>query len=181
MVTKAAGSSTIISNDFTVGTYGTSGGGNNGLDVWIGDPDDTGTWDTTPDSNSWGQDHVTGGDQLRGVIDVSGLQSAQIYFVYGSYKSAATIGLGTTAGGNDLGTLSLPGDGPDNDRLVIQEVTIDNTNSTYSAIHFNYSASGDAGRGRFSGVIVDGVVPEPGSLALLGLGGLLIAARRRRG
>jgi hypothetical protein len=183
MVTHAAGSSSIISSDFTVGTYGTSGGANSGLDVWTAtDPDNTGTWDTTPDSNAWGNDHVTGGDQLRGVIDVSGLQSAQIYFIYGSYKNAATIDLGTTVAGNDLGTLSLPFDGPDNDRLVIHEVLYNNSVDPLTTIHFNYSAQASAGRGRFSGVIIDGVaIPEPSAAILLVLGasGLFLLRRRR--
>jgi hypothetical protein len=181
MKEHANGGGTYLTSAFTVGTYGTSGGGNSGLDVWTTtDPDAVGSFDTTPDSNSWGNDHVTGGDQLRGVIDVSGLTSAQIYFVYGSYKNAATIDLGTAVAGNDLGTLSLPFDGPDSDRLVIQEVTIDNSDSTYGIIHFNYSASANNGRGRFAGVIVDGTpVPEPTSaMAILALSGLALARRR---
>lgn len=181
---KASGSASYIGDTPTVGTYGTSGGGNSGLSVWTTtDPDDVGTFDTTADSSTWGQDHVTGGDQLRGTIDVSGLVSAQIYFIYGSYKNAATIQLGTTVAGSDLGTLSLAADGPDNDRLVIQEVTIDNSDGAYGIIHYNYSAQASAGRGRFSGVIIDGVlapVPEPSAAILLGLGGLALMARRRR-
>lgn len=178
MITKAAGSSTIISSDFTVGTYGTSGGANSGLDVWT--TTDPGSFDTTPDSDAWIADHVTGGDQIRGVIDISGLLSAQIYFIYGSYKNAATIDLGTSVAGSDLGTLSLPFDGPDNDRLVIQEVTIDNDDGTYGIINFNYSAQASAGRGRFSGVVVDGVaIPEPSSLMLIGISGLALLRRRR--
>lgn len=87
MQEKANGGGTYLTSPFTVETYGTSGGANSGLDVWTStNPDDTGTFDTTPDSGSWGADHVTGGDQLRGVIDLSGLSFAQIYFVYGSYK-----------------------------------------------------------------------------------------------
>lgn len=178
MQEKANGGGAYLTSAFTVGTYGASGGANTGLDVWT-TTDPGVSFGSTPDSDAWGNDHVTGGDQIRGVIDVSGLSSAQIYFVYGSYKNAATINLGTTAAGNDLGTLTLPADGPDNDRLVIQEVTIDNSDSTYGIIHFNYSAQANAGRGRFSGVIVDGVVPEPSSFALLSLGTLLIARRRR--
>ena len=163
----------------TVGTYGQSGGANAGLDVWTTtDPDNTGTWDTTPDSSSWGNDHVTGGDQINGTIDVSGLSAAQIYFVYGSYKNAATVTL-TDSGSNPLGTLSLPSDGPDSDRLVIQEVTIDNDDLSYGTINFSYTAQANAGRGRFSGVIIDGTpIPEPASLALFGLASLMLLKRR---
>jgi hypothetical protein len=179
MTEHANGGGAYLTSAFTVGTYGTSGAANTGLGVWT--TTDPGSFDTTPDSDAWGADHATGGDQISGVIDVSGLASAQIYFIYGSYKNAATIDLGTTVAGSDLGTLSLPYDGPDSDRLVIQEVTIDNDDGSYGIINFNYSAQANAGRGRFSGVIVDGVaVPEPSSTALLGLGGLALILRRRR-
>lgn len=43
------------------------------------------------------------------------------------------------------------------------------------------SNSGGSGQFAFAGYTVEGVVPEPGSLALLAAGGLLIASRRRRG
>lgn len=42
------------------------------------------------------------------------------------------------------------------------------------------SASGSSGQFQFAGYTVEGVIPEPGSMALLGLGGLLVASRRRR-
>lgn len=177
------GGGTYLTSALTAETFGASGGANTGLDVWTAtDPDNVGTFDTTPDSDSWvaNVDHVAGGDQIRGVIDVSGLSFAQIYFVYGSYKNAATIDLGTTVAGTDLGTLSLPFDGPDNGRLVIQEVTIVNDGGTYGTINFNYSAQASAGRGRFSGVIIDGTaVPEPSAFLLLGVSGLFLLRRRR--
>ena len=43
------------------------------------------------------------------------------------------------------------------------------------------SNSGGSGQFAFAGYTVTSPIPEPGSLALLGLGGLLVASRRRRG
>lgn len=110
-----------------------------------------------------------------GSIDITGMSAGSVYFIYGAYRSTATfnVKMGDVES-NDLGNLHN-GDYANNNEYYIARVDFVNEGDETSidwtlANGFN---------GRFSGIVVT-AVPEPGSIALLGLGGLCVMSRRRR-
>lgn len=97
-----------------------------------------------------------------------------------------TRGGGTTGTTSTLATVSSPSDG------LGGNITV---NTTYQTVTLTYTSDGTEAElghdvavrfiGATSSAIIDNVsvdvlIPEPGSLALLGLGGLMVGYRRRR-
>lgn len=83
-----------------------------------------------------------------------------------------------TVRSNDLGTVGGTSEG--NVVNSVFTLEIENTVDALADLALTWdSVSGDAGEGFISGYTVE-TIPEPGSLALMALGGLLIALRRRR-
>ena len=147
---------------------------------------------TTPDAGFTNEDQTTYARpaDVTGTVDISGLTSGSLYMFFGT-----RVGAGDTY---DV-RFTLSGDGQTD--VVLQEIDVNTTsqggatNNTwfvyradfadaadYDTLTFYYDKndSNNAAQSRFGGVVLTGV-PEPGSLALLGLGGLLIGSRRRRG
>lgn len=126
---------------------------------------------------------------VNGSIDISGLETGVLYFIHGSFVDVATVAVTMTGAGqpdlNESHSIDPPDAGSFGDlrnEIWISSFVFDNAGGDYDTIDFTYTnADSDGSRARFGGVILDNVVPEPGSLALLGLGGILVASRRRRG
>lgn len=163
-----------------VETPGGSGSANREMQYWwVTSPG--ASFSSPPDSN-YGTDidAIAGGDGITGSIDISGLTNPKIYFIYGAYRSKATIDLSMT--GLDqpdlMDTLVSPADIDDGGRLVIQEVNIDNAGGRYNQVTYRYGGQRDPGRGRFGGVIID-EIPEPSTFLFLGFVGLFLLGRCR--
>jgi len=122
--------------------------------------------------------------QATGTVDVSGLASGSVTVFYGDFRGTPTLSarlVDTDGGAADIliEDAHLNGDGANRGEYYVAEMAFE-TDGIYDEVVFEYNATGDNGtNGRFGGAVLTGVVPEPGSLALLGLGGLLIARRRR--
>lgn len=115
---------------------------------------------------------------VSGSIDISGLSSGTVWFIYGGYNSTPSI----------TGTMRDT-DGPDGDLAVGNAHIGDNANQQemfvasfdfvndagYDTIDYDYTVGT-----RWAGIVVTGTaIPEPSSLALLGLSGLALLRRRR--
>lgn len=120
---------------------------------------------------------------LVGNIDISNLSDGQFYMVAGSFSQSMTLDIKMTgAGQTDLTSQIVVSPGGSNNRLHSVEWAFDNTGQLYDNIEYSYNGGGNLGRRRYGGVLLDGtVVPEPGSIALLGMGGLMLVRRRRKG
>ncbi len=128
--------------------------------------------------------------EVDGTIDISGLESGEIYIPHGSYVNQWDLTLTMTGDGQtdlvatDGTTANIGGNNG-----WINDFSFDNSDLLYDTIAYNYTnRDRDGSRARFMGVILDGVapaaaVPEPASIAIWSLLGLCLAGygyRRRR-
>lgn len=116
-----------------------------------------------------------------GSIDISTYTSGTVYFLYGHYRG------GTTAQGLNLTMADT--NGPELDIQLLNAGSTDSTNNWeqyvvatsfvndlgYDTIDYEIALT----NGRVGGIVVNGI-PEPSTLALLGLSGMLLLIRRRR-
>ena len=151
------------------------------LDIWTTNTPNAGL--NNPNQNSYARPV-----DITASVDISGLDSGSLYMFFG-----VRVGTGDTY---DI-SFTLSGDGQSD--VVLTETGINASsqgavsNNTFFVYRADFSDAGDydtltffydknpgnnAVQSRFGGVVLTGV-PEPGSLALLGLGGLLMAHRRR--
>lgn len=116
-----------------------------------------------------------------GTIDISNMTEGDIYFLAGGAGIERFTLTMTGAGQSDIVEVGQ-GSWPRDNRVHLHDWSFENADLLYDTITYDfYHGDQDGSFARFGGVILDGnVIPEPGSLALLGLGGLLIAGRRRR-
>jgi len=135
------------------------------------------TSDVTDFENAWGPSNLTGveigyliGDDPGGLSQVG----ESLFFFDGNTSGANTVISASYTGTDNAGVAGstwedLVGDG------VLDSQSVDGVNGAYTAP----TAAGDFGE--FDLIGSPGQIPEPGSLALLGLGGLaLLGSRRRR-
>lgn len=121
-----------------------------------------------------------GGNSITGTVDVTGLASGTLYFIYGSGNgnSRETVFTVSQTGATDVQFAKASESFWYNSDTSGAVTAVSFTNGgTNNLISYSYSGTGG---GRFMGVVLsDVVVPEPGSLALMGLGGLCVLRRRR--
>ena len=105
--------------------------------------------------------------------------SSSLYMSYRLYNADGSI-ISTTGLGVVVASATNP--------ISSDEITVDLSSITLSegqGVRFYFDGNDDqpgSGQHRFDNIVVNGnsVVPEPSSLAMLGLGGLAIVSRRRR-
>jgi hypothetical protein len=121
-----------------------------------------------------------------GTVDISGLATGSVHIYYGGFRTTPTVSVvmrDTDGNAPDItiADAHLNGDFAQRTEYYLAEVDFVN-DAGYDEIEYTWLANGTdySGNGRGLGTVLTGtVIPEPGSLALLGLGGLLIARRRR--
>lgn len=120
--------------------------------------------------------------EVDGTIDISGLTSGEIYIPHGTFINDWTLTLTMTgAGQTDIVASETQGaNGPGTNLGWITNFTFSNEGQ-YDTIAYNYThGDRDGSRSRFMGVILTPqAIPEPSSIALLGLAGLGLLRRRR--
>jgi len=93
---------------------------------------------------------------ITGTVDISGLGSGTLYFIYGSYQNPNTVALTMSGGCTDL-TESHTEDPPAVNKGWISSFDFADADA-YDTITYTYTNTDtDGSRARFMGVIVDGV------------------------
>jgi len=131
-----------------------------------------------------GEYTAIGHDGLTGTVDISGLASGSLYFIYGTYNDGYTLELTMSGPGQtDVSdSVDVNGGGTSQNNTVIDgywisEFTFDNAAGDYDSIAYDISGL----NGHYSGVVMDSTaIPEPGTFALLIAGLLSIVCVRRR-
>jgi len=120
--------------------------------------------------------------EVDGSIDITGLASGDIYIPHGTFINQWTLTL-TMSGPGQTDVVAFDTqdiNGPGTNLGWITNFTFTNEGQ-YDTISYNYTnADRDGSRARFMGVVLTPqAIPEPSSLALLGLAGLGLLRRRR--
>jgi hypothetical protein len=173
----SVGSDTAITMTSTDTSFDSFGQG--GARLWTtNDPGSVPNLLTASNQNNTGGIGMRDLGNVSGSVDISGLASGTVWFFYGGYNSSPSI-TGTMVDTDGIvGDLSV-GNAHVGDAANRQEMyaaSFDFVNDAgYDSIDYAYTVGT-----RWAGIVVTGVVPEPSSTALLGLGGLALILRRRR-
>lgn len=193
--TADAGGNGFNNGNETIVSYAQSGGLITGstTDTTLNIASATDLWTTTDPAgftstaNFSTNTNATDLNNFTGSIDISGLGSGNIYFIYGHYRGGATSNTSfnltmkdTQAIASDINLLAATGDSANNWEHYVVNVAFVN-DAGYDTIDYSFNFSSTAApNGRMTGIVMDGVaIPEP-SAALLGGLGLLALLRRRR-
>ena len=165
----ADGGAGLVSEATATNSDGTNGGALDWADVWTTSDPDADPADFTSDTFARSQG-------VTGTIDISGLESGELYFIYGSFENPNTVALTMTGAGQPDLTAEFTIDPPGVNKAWISEFTFENA-AFYDTISWTYTNTDtDGSRARFMGVVLDGQpvsaageIPEPATMALLGL------------
>ena len=176
----ADGGAGLVSTATATNSNGTNGGALNWADVWTTNDPDADPADFTTDTVARSQGVV-------GTVDISGLESGQLYFIHGTFDDPSTVIL-TMTGADQPDRIVQHTENPGGvNKAWITSFDFADA-ALYDTISWTYiNSDTDASRARFMGVILDGqaptnAIPEPMTMLAVGLGisGLGGYIRKRR-